>query len=317
MVEAFDAVCIGNAIVDVLAPVDETFITEHGLNKASMTLIDADRAEYLSGLMSDPTVQSGGSAGNTAAGIAALGGSSAYIGKVRDDELGAAFASDIQQIGVTYNVKKATVGAPTARSFIFVTPDAERTMNTYLGACLELSPSDIDEAQIAAGKVTYLEGYLWDPPLAKEAFRKAIAIAHAAGQKTSLSLSDPFCVGRFRHEFLELLTGDIDLLFANADEVMALFETDDLRKAVDLLRDRCEVAAITCGARGSIIVAGAQTFEVAADPVENLVDTTGAGDLYAAGFLTGYARGLPLADCGWMGSVEATKVIQHFGARES
>ena len=310
-----DVVGIGNAIVDVLAHADDGFIDAHGLTKGAMALIDAAQAEALYGEMGSAMEISGGSAANTIAGIAALGGRGAYIGKVRDDQLGAVFAHDIRAAGVGFETPMATDGAPTARCLILVTPDAERTMNTYLGACVELGPDDVDPALIEAAQVTYLEGYLWDPPGAKEAFRKAHGIAHGAGRRVSLSLSDPFCVDRYRAEFTDLVADHIDILFANEDEIMSLYQVDSFAAALDKVRGHCQVAALTRGGQGSVVVSGETVHEVAAAPVAQVVDTTGAGDLYAAGFLHGFTEGWALDDCARLGGIAAAEVISHMGAR--
>jgi len=249
------------------------------------------------------------------AGIASLGGAGAYIGKVRDDFLGQVYRHDITAAGVRFETPAATRGPGTARCLILVTPDGQRTMNTYLGACVELGPADIDPDVIAAAQITYLEGYLFDPPQAQEAFRKAAAIAHSAGRQVALSLSDPFCVERHRPAFRDLVDGHIDILFANEAEICSLFETDDFAAATAAVRGHVAIAALTRSAAGSVILAGAAEHPVAAAPVERVVDTTGAGDLYAAGFLYGLTRPLPLPVCGEIGSLCAAEIISHFGAR--
>jgi sugar/nucleoside kinase (ribokinase family) len=310
-----DVVAIGNALVDVIADVDEAFIGAHGLNRGTMTLIDAERAEALYAAMPPALEMSGGSAGNTIAGVASLGGRAAYIGKVADDQLGRVFRHDIRAAGVTYGVPPANGGAPTGRCLIVVTPDAQRTMNTYLGAGAGLGPEDVDEALIAGAKVTYLEGYLWDPPRAKEAFLKATRVAHEAGRKVSLTLSDPFCVDRYREEFLDLVRHHVDILFANEIEIMSLYKAGDFDAALQHVRGHCEVAALTRSEKGSVIVAGGEVHVIDAARVQHVVDTTGAGDMYAAGFLYGYTRGMDLARCGRIGAIAAAEVISHFGAR--
>lgn len=310
-----DVVGIGNAIVDVLAQADEAFLARQGLAKGTMTLIDAQRAETLYAQMGPGIEMSGGSAGNTMAGIASLGGKGAYIGKVCDDVLGRVFGHDIRAIGVRFETAALMQGPPTARCLILVTPDAQRTMNTFLGACVELGPEDIAPDLIAASLVTYLEGYLYDPPRAQEAFRKAADLAHAAGRKVSLSLSDPFCVDRHRAEFRALIASHVDILFANEAEICSLYETKDFDKAVRDVRGHCEIAALTRSERGSVIVTATATHAVPADQVGKLVDTTGAGDLYASGFLHGLTRGLALPVCGRLGSLCAAEAIGHFGAR--
>jgi sugar/nucleoside kinase (ribokinase family) len=310
-----DVVGVGNAIVDVIAHADERFLAELGLAKGAMTLIDAERAESLYRAMGPAIESSGGSAGNTMAGIAALGGVGSYIGKVRDDLLGAVFRHDITAIGVRFDTLAATAGPGTARCLILVTPDGQRTMGTYLGACVELGPEDIDPALIGAARVTYLEGYLFDPPRAQEAFRAAAAIAHRAGHQVALSLSDPFCVGRHRAAFRELVAGEVDILFANEAEICSLYETDEFAAAAAAVRGHVAVAALTRSAEGSVVFAGGEAYSVAAVPVARIVDTTGAGDLYAAGFLYGLTRGLALPICGAVGSVCAAEIISHVGAR--
>ncbi len=313
--QRYDVCGIGNAIVDVIAQTDDAFLTEHGLNKGAMTLLDMDAATRLYGVMPAAVESSGGSAGNTMAGVASFGGRGAYIGKVADDELGEVFIHDIRAVGVTFQTNPAQGGKPTARSLILVTPDAQRTMNTYLGACVELSPADIDEAIVRSSQVTYLEGYLWDPPQAKDAFLKAAELAHAAGNKVALSLSDSFCVERHRASFLELVDGHIDILFANEAEILSLYETDDFSASIDRVKAQVEVAALTRGPAGSVVVSPEGIVEVAAAAVDKVVDTTGAGDLYASGFLYGYTQGLPPAEWGRLGAIAAGEVISHYGAR--
>jgi sugar/nucleoside kinase (ribokinase family) len=312
---AHDVLGIGNAIVDVLSQADEAFVAEHGIARGTMTLIDAAGADALYGAMGPGVEVSGGSCANTMAGAASFGARAAYIGKVRDDQLGAIFAHDLRAAGVAFATPPAAEGPGTARCLILVTPDGERTMCTYLGACVELGPEDVDEALVASAAVTYLEGYLWDPPRAKEAFRKAMAAARRAGRRVALTLSDPFCVDRHRDEFRALVDGEVDVLFANEAEILALTEAGSLEEAVAGIAGRCEIAAITRSERGSLIVAGDERHEVPAVPVERVVDTTGAGDLYAAGFLHGLTRGLDLPTCARLGSLAASEVISHFGAR--
>ncbi len=311
----FDVCGIGNAIVDVLSHCDLDFIDRMKLNKGTMTLIDTARAEELYNAMGPAVEVSGGSCGNTIAGLASLGGKGAYIGKVGNDQLGGIFRHDMRSSGVHFETASATSATPTARSMIFVTPDAERTMNTYLGACVELTPDDVDEKVVSHAKVTYLEGYLWDPPLAKQAFLKAANIAHGAGQEISLSLSDPFCVQRYLKEFQDLVRNHVDILFANEHEITALWETQDFDEAVRLTRENCSLAAITRSAKGSVIVSGQEAIAVPAWPVDKVVDVTGAGDLFAAGFLYGYTQGRPHADSARIAALAAAEVISHFGAR--
>jgi sugar/nucleoside kinase (ribokinase family) len=310
-----DVVGIGNAIVDVLVQADDAFILAHGLAKGTMTLIDAARADALYAAMGPGVEESGGSAGNTMAGIASLGGSGAYIGKVRNDQLGDVFRHDITAIGVRFATAPARSGPPTARCLILVTPDAHRTMNTFLGACVDLGPEDIDHEIIAAAQVTYLEGYLFDPPRAKEAFRKAAKLAHSAGRRVSLTLSDPFCVARHRAEFLNLVRHHVDIVFANESEICALYETEDFTEAANLVRQHCDIAALTRSEKGSVVVTPEHTHIIEAAKVEDVVDTTGAGDLYASGFLFGLTHGRDAATCGRLGSLCAGEAISHFGAR--
>ncbi len=313
--QLYDVCGIGNAIVDVIAQSDDAFLEEQGLRKGAMTLLDLDAATHLYSLMPPGTESSGGSAGNTMAGIASLGGRGVYIGKVADDELGEVFIHDIRAIGVEYHTNPAARSKPTARCLILVTPDAQRTMNTYLGACVDLGPEDIEEDLIRNSKVTYLEGYLWDPPRAKEAFVKACDLAHEADRKVALSLSDAFCVERHRDSFLDLVDGHVDILFANESEILSLYQTDDFEQASERVRSQVEVAALTRGAAGSVVFAPEGRFEVPAEPVERVIDTTGAGDLYAAGFLYGYTQGRSPAESGRLGSIAAGEVIGHYGAR--
>ncbi|MGH7037796.1 MAG: adenosine kinase [Stellaceae bacterium] len=315
MAQTFDVVGIGNAIVDVIAHADEAFLAREDLVKGTMALIDAARAEALYHRMGPAVETSGGSAGNTMAGLASLGGRGAYIGKVRDDLLGAVFRHDITALGVSFATPAAAAGPDTARCLILVTPDGQRTMNTYLGACVELGPDDIDRVTIAAAQITYLEGYLFDPPQAQAAFRKAAAIAHAAGRKVALSLSDPFCVARHRAAFRDLVAREVDILFANEAEICALCETEDFAGAAAAVRGQVAVAALTRSEKGSIVIAGEAEHRVAAAPVARIVDTTGAGDLYASGFLCGLTRALPLPMCGQLGSLCAAEIISHMGGR--
>lgn len=310
-----DVVGIGNAIVDVLSHAEDDFLVEQGLAKGTMALIDTDRAEALYAAMGPAVEASGGSAANTIAGIASLGGRAAFIGKVSNDQLGGIFRHDIRAAGVKFDTEPSVSGVPTARCLILVTPDAQRTMNTYLGASLELGPDDIDADLVGNAQVTYLEGYLWDPPAAKRALLKAAEAAHAAGRMVSLTLSDPFCVERHRDSFRELITRHVDLLFANEAEILSLYQVTDFADAVAAVRNDCAVAALTRSAKGSVLVSGDAVIEVAAEPAARVVDTTGAGDQYAAGFLFGHARGLPLAECGRLGSLAAAEVIGHVGPR--
>ena len=315
MPAATDVVGIGNAIVDVIAHADEAFLAAQGLAKGAMTLIDTERAESLYAAMGPAVESSGGSAGNTMAGIASLGGHPAFIGKTRDDLLGQVYRHDATAIGVQFAAQPALSGPPTGRCLIMVTSDGQRTMGTFLGISAELGPDDIDAALIAAAEITYLEGYLFDPPPAQAAFRKAAAIAHAAGRRVALSLSDPFCVDRHRAAFRELVAGEVDILFANEAEICSLYETEDFDAAATAVRGHVKVAALTRSAAGSILLTDKLSYTVAAAPVARVVDTTGAGDLYAAGFLYGLTRGLPLPTCGKLGSLCAAEIISHVGAR--
>ena len=306
---------IGNAIVDVLVHAEDALLDRLGQTKGVMTLIDAASADDIYGRLPPGIECSGGSAANTVVGIASLGGRAAYIGKVKSDQLGQVFAHDIKNAGVAFTTKAATDGPSTARCFVLVTPDAQRTMLTYLGACIELTPDDIDAGMIAASEVTYLEGYLYDPPLAKQAFLAAADIAHKAGRLVSLSLSDPFCVGRHRDAFLDLVANHVDILFANEAELSSLYQTEDFDEAIRQVRGHCRVAAITRGARGSVVVTEDEVVVVGAAPVAHVIDTTGAGDLYAAGFLAGFTQGRALPICATLGGIAAGEVISHLGAR--
>ena len=310
-----DVIGICNAIVDVLSHADDDFLAANGIEKGAMTLIDAPRAEYLYGRMGPALEMSGGSAANTLVGLASFGGRAAYVGKVRADLLGEVFAHDIRAAGVRFATLPTTTGAPTARCLILVTPDAQRSMSTFLGASVELGPEDIVEADVTGAAVTYLEGYLWDPPRAKEAFRKAAAIAGRAGRKVALSLSDAFCVHRHRDEFLDLVAGPVDILFANEQEILALFGTPSFDDAVRTLATGRTLAVLTRGAGGAVVVAADGVHAVPALPVAAVVDTTGAGDLFAAGFLYGYTQGRPLPECARLGALAAAEIISHVGAR--
>lgn len=312
----FDVLAIGNAIVDVMARTEEDFLVAEGLSKGTMHLVDAERAETLHKAMGAAVEKSGGSAGNTAAGVASLGGRAAFIGKVADDQLGRRYRRNMHEIGVHFATVPLADGAPTARSMILITPDGERTMNTYLGACQALGPDDIDEAVVQAAAITYLEGYLWDPPEAKKAFVRAADIAHEAGRKVSLTLSDPFCVDRFRGEFIDLLRWKtVDILFANDSELKSLYETADLDTAINALRAEGAIAAVTVGADGAIVVTSEAVERVPATPVMDIADLTGAGDLFASGFLFGIAHGMRLADAARLGNIAAGEVIGHVGPR--
>ena len=315
MTSAFDVLGIGNAIVDVIARADDAFLAKHTLTKGSMMLIDEARAETLYGAMGPGIEVSGGSCGNTMAGVASFGGKGAYIGKVRNDQLGQVFGHDLRSIGVSFDTAAATAGPSTARCLILVTPDAQRTMNTYLGACTGLGPSDIDTSVVAAAQVTYVEGYLWDEPEAKKAVLKAFDTAHAAGKLVSITLSDSFCVDRYRDEFRSLVRDKIDILFGNESEIKSLYQVDSFDKAMEAARKEAKIAALTRSEKGSVVIKGSETYEVPAAPVAKVVDTTGAGDLYASGFLYGFTRGKPLAECARLGGIAAAEIISHVGAR--
>lgn len=306
---------IGNAIVDVLARVDNDFLDAHGMAKGGMMLIDGGRAEQLYGGMGQTVECSGGSAANTAAGIASLGGSVQFIGRVRNDPLGNTFTRDIRALGVRYDVAPASEGPSTARCLIMVTPDAQRTMNTYLGASIDLTPEDIDPAAVSRAEVIYLEGYLWDQPKAKDAMRKAMRLAHDSGRKVAMSLSDSFCVDRHRAEFRHLVEHHIDILFANEAEIKALYEVADFDSALQHVRDHVDIAALTRSEKGSVILAGEEVHIIDAVADVTVIDTTGAGDLYAAGFLYGLTHDFDLHSAGRLGSLCAAEVIAHIGPR--
>ena len=321
MTAALDILALGNAIVDVIAQADDAFLAREAINKGAMNLIDEARAEHLFAAMGPATVISGGSAANTAVGAAMLGAKTGFVGKVKADELGALFTHDIRAANVAFQSAPAKDGPATARSFIFVTPDGERTMNTYLGACQNLTEADVDAAQVRAARIVYLEGYLWDPPAAKKAFVKAAEIAHAAGGRVALTLSDGFCVDRYRDEFLDLIRrGLVDLVFANESELHALYQTADFDTALkafsaETARDPGFLGVCTRSAKGSVVVSHQAVDEVGAAAIERLVDTTGAGDLFAAGFLAGLARGADHRVCARLGALAAAEIIQHVGAR--
>ena len=311
-----DVLGIGNAIVDVFARVEDEFLLSRNLTKGMMRLIDEPEAHELYGEMGPSVEISGGSAANTIAGIASFGAKAAYFGKVKADQLGEIFAHDLKAQGVRFDTERAIDGPSTARSLILITPDGERTMNTYLGAAQDLHPNDIDADAITAAQIIYLEGYLWDPPRAKEAFLKAAKIAHAAERDVALTLSDAFCVDRYRLEFLELIrAGTVDLVFANERELHSLYETADFDTALNALRSDARLGVVTRSEKGCLVVTREQTQAIPASPVERLVDATGAGDLFAAGFLTGLSRGTDYRTAARLGAVVAAEVIQHLGAR--
>jgi sugar/nucleoside kinase (ribokinase family) len=311
----YDVLGLGNAIVDVLARVEDDFLIGEGMAKGSMALIDEPRAKALYGKIGASVYVSGGSAANTCAGVASLGARAAFIGKVRDDELGKSFAHDIKGAGVHFATPAATSGAATASCVILVTPDGERTMNTFLGASQGLNPNDVDPDLVRASGTIYLEGYLWDPPEAMTAFRRAADIAHEAGRRVALSLSDSFCVERHRPEFLDFIRSGVDLVFANEHEAKALYETADVDTALEALRMDAKSAVVTRSEQGAVFIKGGETVVVPAHPIERVVDATGAGDLYAAGVLTGLARGLSFHESGRLGALAAAEVLSHLGAR--
>ena len=310
-----DVTGIGNAIVDIIAQTDDAFLERHMIAKGGMTLIDAAAATQLYGAMGPGVETSGGSAANTIAGIAGFGGRAAFIGKVQQDQLGEVFAHDVRALGVQYDTPASISESPTGRCLILVTPDAQRSMSTFLGAGQELHPRDVDPATIESAQITYLEGYLWDPPHAKEAFRKAMDIAHQAGRQVAMSLSDAFCVERYRDEFQHLAAGNIDILFANEAEIMSLYQTRTFDDALQAVRGKCAIAALTRSEKGCVIVAGDEVHVIEAVKPAQLIDTTGAGDLFAAGFMFGLTHGRDLAASARIGALAASEVIAHLGPR--
>ena len=313
--QAIDVIGIGNAIVDVLVRVEDEFLAARGLAKGAMTLIDAEQAVTLYGEIDGAIEVSGGSAANTMAGIAAFGGCAAFIGKVMDDHLGEVFASDIRAVGVEFATPPARQGAPTARSFILISRDAQRTMCTFLGASVGLGCDEIDLERIAAARVVYLEGYLWDAPGAREAFAKAVKIAHRHGRRVALTLSDPFCVARHRKDFLDLVVNEVDILFANEAEITSLYQVASFDAALQQVRGHCDIVALTRSEKGSVVLGNDEIHVIDSHHIAPVVDTTGAGDLYASGFLYGLTRGRGLGTCGSLGSLAAGEVISHLGAR--
>ncbi len=312
----YDVLGIGNAIFDVLVQTDEKFLVDHGMTKGGMTLIDEARATAIYRDMGPATEMSGGSGANTIVGIANLGARAAFIGKVKDDQIGRLYTHDIRAAGVAFETPAAGGGPATGCSYILVTPDGERTMNTYLGAAQDLTPADIDAAQIAASQIVYLEGYLWDPKSAKEAFVKAATIAHGAGRQVALTLSDSFCVDRYRDEFLDLMRkGTVDLVFANEAELHSLYQTSDFDTALKQLRSDTKLGVVTRSEKGCVVASKDGVVAAPAFPIEKLVDTTGAGDLFAAGFLFGLVRNADHENAGRLGALAAAEVIQHIGAR--
>ncbi|MGE0046919.1 MAG: adenosine kinase [Hyphomonadaceae bacterium] len=315
MSATYDVVAVGNAIIDILHQVSDDFLSRHAIAKGAMTLIDEARAEELTNLFEGAVVAAGGSAANTVTGVASFGGRAGYMGKVADDQLGADFTRAFRAAGVHFQTPPRAAPPGTARSLIAVTPDGQRSMNTYLGASTLLDSGDIDADLIHAGAITFLEGYLFDRPEAQSAFVKAAEIADAADRRVALTLSDTFCVERHRASFRHLVAGHIDILFANEHEILNLYETNDLGAALAAARPVCPVVAVTRSEAGSIIAVGNETVSVPAAPVAKVVDSTGAGDLYAAGFLFGAARGKSWAECGALGSLAAAEVISHMGPR--
>ncbi|MDB5492121.1 MAG: Fructokinase [Micavibrio sp.] len=310
-----DVLAMGNAMVDVLANVDEAYITHHDLQRGAMSLIDEKRAVELYATMANPMEMSGGSAGNTIAGLASFGGKGAYIGKVAQDPLGETFRNDMKKQGVIYNTLPIIIGAKTGRCLVAITPDGERTMNTYLGAGLHLSGEDLDADLITSAAITYLEGYMFDPPHAKEAFRTTAEIAHSAGRMVSITLSDAFCVDRHRDDFAAFVEQNTDILFANEAEITSLYKTNTFEEAAKIVGTKCKIAVLTRSAEGSVIVSDGKFIEIKAEPISKVVDTTGAGDQYAAGFLYGLSQDMPLETCGRLGSLAAAEVISHMGPR--
>ena len=311
----FDVLGIGNALVDVITSVDDDFVEAHEFPRGATTMVDLDRADAIYADLPPAQEISGGSCANTIAGLASFGANVAFIGRVRDDQLGKVYTHDLRSLGVHFDVPPATTGPPTGRCLVMVMPDAHRTQCTYLGASTFIGPEDVDPEVVARAHVTYLEGYLWDQPPAKEAIRKAATAARGAGRQVALTLSDPFCVDRHRDEFRDLVADEIDVLFANEAEIRSLYEVDDFDAALQQVRRHCRIGALTRGEHGSVVIAGDSVHVLDAEPVDRLVDTTGAGDQYAAGFLYGLTHGHDLDTCGRLGSMAAAEVISHYGAR--
>ena len=312
---SLDALTIGNALVDVLATVDEGYLVRENIVKGSMNLVDIKRSKHLHSLVNSRTEMSGGSAANTAYGLASLGGKAGFIGKISADRLGESFSHDLDTVGVKFFPGVTCETEDTGRCLIVVTPDGNRTMNTFLGAASLLDAADISKSAVQSAAVVFLEGYLFDKDAAKEAFRTAAEYAHAAGRKVALTLSDSFCVDRHRADFLSLVKNDIDILFSNEDELKALYQVDSINDGLHQLRDNCEFAAVTRNEHGSVVIDGDEVVIIDAEPVDSVVDATGAGDMYAAGFLYGFVRGKPIEQCGKIGSIVASEVITHMGPR--
>jgi len=310
-----DVVGIGNAIVDVLASADDAFLAAHELTKGGMTLVGPEQAVGIQEAMGSVVEVSGGSVGNTIAGVASLGGTGSFIGKVRDDKLGEVFTKGLESLGISFSTVPALQGSPTGRCLVIVTPDGQRSMATYLGACVELGPEDINSDTISRHQVTYLEGYLWDAPRAKEAMLKAARLAHECGRQVALTLSDALCVDRHRDSFRDLILNHVDVLFANEHEITSLYQADNVFEAITQGSSDCELVVVTRNAEGSLVISGENIHRVEAVPVERVIDTTGAGDLYAAGFLFGLTHGYQVLECGRIGSIAAGEIIRHFGAR--
>ena len=310
-----DVLGIGNAIVDILFLVDPSFLARHHLTKGSMTLVDASRASTIFSEAKDTTQISGGSVGNTMAGIAYLGGTGSYIGKVSNDNLGGLFREDLESLGIKFSGEPSINNTPTACCLVMITPDGERTMATFLGACSELIPEDVIPEVVREQQITYLEGYLWDAPLAQESMVKAASVAKASNRQVALTLSDSFCVERHRESFKDLIGDYVDLLFSNEDEILSLCQQDETESALQLARSFCDIVVVTRGAKGSLIATGTETLKIDAVPVNDVIDTTGAGALFAAGFLFGFTHGYDINESGKIGSTMAAEVISHVGAR--
>jgi sugar/nucleoside kinase (ribokinase family) len=315
MSKRYDVMALGSAIVDAISAVDDAFLLKHNIAKGVMTLVDEHRATQLQSALPSPRQIAGGSAANTLAGIASLGGKTAFAGRVNHDALGESFGASMRDIGVEYTTPMAKGGASTACCLIAVTPDGQRSMNTFLGAATQFHPSDVDAKQVAGSKILYIEGYLWDAPDAKAACVAAIETAKANGTKVAFTLSDPFCVGRYRDEFLNLFRNDLDILFANEEEAKSLFETEKFDDVLQATRGWKGTAALTRSEKGCVIARGEEVHVIDAAPVAKVIDTTGAGDQFAAGFLFGLTQGKSLSDSGRLGSMAAAEVIAHYGAR--